>query len=121
MFFSKNDRREVKHTDTYEKIAALCAERGIRLSALARGTGVRSSVFTELKMGRTRQLSVQTLRKIAEYFGVPESYFLEEDAADALQEELFRKRKLLFDKTKNASSEELETILRIVNAMVGDE
>lgn len=108
-------------TDTYEKIAALCEERGLKLSALAKGTGIRSSVFTELKMGRTRQLSVQTLRKIAEYFGVPESYFLEDDGADALQEELFRKRKLLFDKSKKATSEDLDTILRIVNALVGED
>ncbi len=107
--------------DTYEKIRQLCEERGIRLSALAAGIGVRSSVFSELKSGRTKQLSVGTLQKIADYFAVPQSYLLEDaDRADALQEELFRKRKLLFDKSGKASAEDLDRILKIVDAIVGN-
>lgn len=114
-------RREGKKTDTYRKIKALCEEKGIRLSALAAGIGVRSSVFSELKSGRTKQLSVGTLSRIADYFAVPESYFLEQtDEADALQEQLFRKRKLLFDKSGKASAEDLDRILKIVDAIVGD-
>ena len=107
--------------DTYEKIKELCAEKGIRLSALAAGIGVRSSVFSELKSGRTKQLSVGTLTKIADYFAVPQSYFLDSaEGADALQEQLFQKRKLLFDKSGRASAADLERILKIVDAIVGD-
>lgn len=73
-------------------------------------------------MGRTRQLSVQTIQKLADYFGVPASYFLEDGAENEdLQEELFRKRKLLFDKSKKATSADLDKILKIVDALVGDE
>ena len=109
--------------DMYEKIKALCEERGIRMSTLAQGTGIRSSLFSELKMGRTRRLSVQTIQKLSTYFGVPESYVLEEgdDGAEDLQEALFRKRKLLFDKSGKASMEDLDKILRIVDALVGDD
>lgn len=82
---------------------------------------MRSSVFSELKSGRTKQLSVGTLTKIADYFAVPQSYFLEQaTGADDLQEQLFRKRKLLFDKSGKASAEDLERILKIVDAIVGD-
>lgn len=82
---------------------------------------MRSSVFSELKSGRTKQLSVGTLSKIAEYFAVPQSYFLEQtDAADDLQEQLFQKRKLLFDKSGKASAADLDRILKIVDAIVGD-
>ena len=114
-------RRRLK-TDTYEKIRALCGEKGIRLSALAAGIGVRSSVFSELKSGRTKQLSVGTLTKIADYFAVPQSYFLDQtDGADDLQEQLFQKRKLLFDKSGKASAADLDRILKIVDAIVGDD
>ena len=116
--FSKKEGLE---TDTYEKIRRLCEERGIRLSTLAAGIGVRSSVFSELKSGRTRQLSVGTLQNTADYFGVPQSYLLDDaDGADALQEQLFQKRKLLFDKSGKASAEDLDRILKIVDAIVGD-
>lgn len=117
--FSQRRRRK---TDTYEKIKALCEERGIRLSALAAGIGVRSSVFSELKSGRTKQLSVGTLTRIADYFAVPQSYLLDQtDTADALQEQLFQKRKLLFDKSGRASAADLDRILKIVDAIVGDD
>lgn len=108
--------------ETYEKIKELCGERGEKMSELASAIGVRSSVFTELKKGRTKQLSVTTLNKIAEHFGVPASYFLETESNDAedKREELFRKRKLLFDMSGKASAEDLDKIIKIVDAFIGD-
>lgn len=103
------------------KIKELCDERQVSLAGLAGAIGVRSSVFSELKMGRTRQLSVPTINKIAEYFDVPPSYFLEsESERDEKQEELFQKRKLLFDLSGKASSEDLDRIIKIVDALVGE-
>lgn len=107
--------------DTYLIIKQLCDEKGVSVAALAAGIGVRSSVFSELKMGRTKQLSVATLNKIADYFNVPASYLFEDDGErDELREELFRKRKLLFDLSGKASSEDLDKIIKIVDALVGD-
>lgn len=108
--------------DTYGKIKRLCEEKGVSMAALAAGIGVSGSVFSELKKGRTKQLSVATLNKAAEFFGVPLSYFLEEEKErDDKQEELFQKRKLLFDLSGKASSEDLDKIIRIVDALVGDQ
>lgn len=106
--------------DTYGKIKELCDERGINISALAQGTGIRNSVFTELKKGRTKQLSAPTLEKLAAYFEVPVSVFFGDDepGPEALQNELFRKRKLLFDLSAKATEEELDRIIKIVDALV---
>lgn len=107
--------------ETYEIIKQLCDENGIRLSVLASGIGVRNSVFTELKMGRTKKLSVSTLSKIADYFEVPLSLLTGDDGGtDEKQNELFRKRKLLFDLSKRASEEDLDKLIKIVDALVGE-
>lgn len=109
---------------TYEIIKQLCDEKGIRLSVLATGIGVRNSVFTELKMGRTKKLSVSTLEKIADYFQVPISLLTgdgegesNDDIIQEKQNELFRKRKLLFDLSAKASEEDLDKIIKIVDAL----
>ena len=109
--------------DTYAKIRELCEERGINIAALAKGTGIRNSVFTELKMGRTKKLSAATLEKIAAFFNVPVSVFFgdEGDGTEEKQNELFRKRKLLFDLSARATEAELDQIIRIVDALVDGE
>lgn len=106
---------------TYLRIKSLCDERGIKLSALAAAIGIRSSVFTELKMGRTKQLSAKTLRAIAEYFDISVDSLMpsaEQEPVDELRDEMFRKRRMLFDLSAKASPDELDTILKVVNALI---
>lgn len=107
--------------DTYSVIKQLCDEKGIKMSKLSAETGIRSSVFTELKMGRTKKLSLVTLKKIAAYFEVPIGLLTEDsDAVENMQDELFRKRKLLFDLSAKASSEDLDKLIKIVDALTED-
>ena len=107
---------------TYDKLTALCREKGIKLSAVCAATGIRSSVFTELKKGRTQRLSTRTLAKIADYFQVPVSFLLDDaDGVPAEQEELFRMRKVLFDASAKVTKEDLGKIIRIVEAFAGGE
>ena len=116
--------REMVCLDTFAKIKELCEEKGINISALAQGTGIRNSVFTELKKGRTKQLSAPTLEKIAAFFDVPVSVFFGDESPDGAQQkqnELFRKRKLLFDLSAKATEAELDQIIRIVDALVDGE
>ena len=106
---------------TYARIKSLCDERGIKLSVLSAETGIRSSVFTELKMGRTKQLSAKTLRTIAAYFDVSVDSLMptaQTDGVEEMRDELFRKRRLLFDLSAHANEQELDTILRVVNALI---
>ena len=107
---------------TYEKIQMLCDRRGIRLSALSEETGVSSSVFTELKMGRTKKLSAATLEKLAAFFQVPPGYLMDDPAAaDEVQEEIFRKRMALFDLSEKAGAAELDTVFKLMQYLVGEE
>jgi transcriptional regulator with XRE-family HTH domain len=107
---------------TYEKIQLLCDRRGIRLSTLSEATGVRSSVFTELKMGRTKKLSAATLEKLAAFFQVPPGYLMDDPAAaDEVQEEIFRKRMALFDLSEKAGAAELDTVFKLMQYLVGEE
>ena len=110
--------------DTFARIKELCDEKGINISALAQGTGIRNSVFTELKKGRTKQLSAPTLEKIAAFFDVPVSVFFDNEPSDGArqkQDELFRKRKLLFDLSAKSTEAELDQIIKIVDALVDGE
>ena len=107
---------------TYEKIQMLCDRRGIHLSTLSEETGVSSSVFTELKMGRTKKLSAATLEKLAAFFQVPPGYLMDDPAAaDEVQEEIFRKRMALFDLSEKASAAELDTVFKLMQYLVGEE
>ena len=75
-------------------------------------------------MGRTKKLSAATLEKIAAFFDVPVSVFFGDEPADGTerkQNELFRKRKLLFDLSAKATEEELDRIIKIVDALVDGE
>ncbi|MBR5410540.1 MAG: helix-turn-helix transcriptional regulator [Clostridia bacterium] len=107
--------------NTYEKLTALCEERGVRLSAVAAATGIRSSVFTELKSGRTRRLSTGTLTKLSDYFEVPVAFLLDDaDNVPDEQEELFRMRKVLFDASAKVKKDDLDKIIKLVEAIAKD-
>ena len=120
--FFKKTTKDRRFMTTYEKISALCAERGIRLSAVSAATGIRGSVFTELKSGRTRRLSTGTLTKVADFFEVPVEFLLDDaDAVPAQQEELFRMRKVLFDASAKVTKEDLTKIIKMVEAFAKDD
>lgn len=110
-----------KTVETYDKIKELCSGAGISMTGLSQALGIGTSTFCELKKGRTKQLSVSTLNKIADYFGVPVSMLLTDGdgGTEEMKEELFEKRKLLFDLSAKASVEELNNIIKIVDALVG--
>ena len=57
-------------TNTYDTILSLCKQRGITPSAMCREIGIAKSLMTELKMGRSKQLSVPNAEKVAAYFGI---------------------------------------------------
>ena len=107
----------------YERIKFLCDERSIKISALAAATGISSSLFSELKSGRTRTLGSKKIEAIASYFNVSVDYLLnggdDESSADEMTNELFRKRKLLFDKSAKASAKDLDAIIQLVDSLAG--
>lgn len=106
----------------YNKIHLLCSERGIKPAQLCKEAGIPKSTLSELKCGRTKTLSTNTLNKIAQYFGVSLGYFDEtEDAVEGMRDNLFEKRKLLFDMSKKATEDQLDTFLVMFKALIGEE
>ena len=106
----------------YDKIYELCVEKGIKPAALCKAIGIPKSTLSELKQGRTKTLSTQTLSKIAQYFNVSLGYFDDTfNSADAIRDELFEKRKLLFDMSKRATEEQLDTFLIMFKALFDKE
>ena len=71
----------------YEKIEALCAQRGIRPGRLCNDLGLSRGLVTDLKMGRKKSLNAETAQKIASYFGISVGQLLgQEDGADILDQ-----------------------------------
>lgn len=71
----------------YEKIEALCAQKGIRPGRLCNDLGLSRGLVTDLKMGRKKSVNAETAQKIASYFGVSVGQLLgQEDGNDILDQ-----------------------------------
>lgn len=67
----------------YKKMENLCIQRGISFTGLSKATGIPRSVFSELKSGRTKQLSNKHLPVVAEYLNVSIDFLLDQDTEKA--------------------------------------
>ena len=114
----------------YKRIGDLCAKNGITIAKLCKDVGISNSTFTELKSGRTKQLSVSNASKVAEYFNVSVEYLMglteqkkplvnnDEELTDYLQELKDREEmRMLFSVTKTCTKEEVEQAVRIIEAL----
>ena len=54
----------------YQKISDLCTQSGLTVRKMCTDLNIRQSVLSDLKAGRTKKLSTETLSKIASYFNV---------------------------------------------------
>lgn len=60
----------------FDKIKALCDEKGISIFRLEKEAKIGNGTIDDYKTGSIPRIT--TLEKIAKYFDVPVSYFLEE-------------------------------------------
>ena len=113
----------------YSLIAELWAEKGVTITQMSRETGIPRSVFSELKAGRTKQLSNKYLPTLADYFGVSVDYLLgneeklpaaecAEELAEML-EDIRRNPELraMFDLAKGSTAEEVRTYTNVIRAL----
>ncbi len=106
----------------YEKIQDLCDQKHIKPAELARETGISKSTLTDLKQGRSKSLSAQNISKIAQFFEISSDYFYDDaDNIDEKKDELFQKRKLLFDMSHKATEEQLDTFLVMFKALIDED
>lgn len=61
----------------YDKFKKLLVENGITAYRVAKETEIPTSTFSDWKNGRS-QPKIEKLQKIADYFKVPVTYFLNE-------------------------------------------
>lgn len=60
----------------YERLLALCEDRGISGYRMSKDNGIALSLMTDLKMGRKKGISAEVANKLASYFGVTVGYLL---------------------------------------------
>lgn len=58
----------------YERIVALCEQKGIKPGRVCADTGLSRGMMSDLKMGRTKELSGKNAKIVADYFGVTTDY-----------------------------------------------
>ena len=114
----------------YELYEKLLKERNVRSADVAKATGISPSSLTDWKKGRW-QIKADKIQKIADYFGVPISYFYGEDDKPSyyIDEEtakvaqLMREDpnlKLLFSADRKVREETLEQVKQILTIMKGN-
>ncbi len=111
-------------SDLYKKIAELCAKKGVSLNCMCNETGISRSSLSELKAGRCKSISSDSLAKIADYFSVPTDYVLGKmdsgnDEFDEYLEMLASREELrmLFKLAKDASKDDVEQAVKIIEAL----
>lgn len=113
----------------YSVFERLLAERHVKVSDVAKKTGIRQGVFSDWKMGRYTPKQ-DKLQKIADYFGVTLQYLMtgeeEEETPYYLNDEtreiaqfLFENpgHRALFDASRKLSPEDLNAVIQIINRM----
>lgn len=70
----------------YDKFEALLKERGIRAADVARATGITTTTLSAWKNGRYEPKN-DKIQKIADFFGVPITYFFDDTPAYYFNEE----------------------------------
>ena len=106
----------------YEKLQKLMDERNVRPVDISRATNIATSSFSDWKSGRSNP-KLDKLQLLADYFGVPVSYFTDEEPpATAENKKTPKDLKRLLESeeiTLNGrlfSPEDKEKMLKIVEA-----
>lgn len=60
----------------YNRVQALCAEKGVSGSRMCLELGLSKSTLSDIKSGRKKGVSTETAQKMAAYFGVSVDYLV---------------------------------------------
>lgn len=111
----------------WDNFIELCVKNNVKPNPVAKSLGISSGSVTNWKKGVAPNST--TLKKIADYFGVSVDYLLGKESTaqpsehDELNEYLEEIRtrpemKMLFSITKNASKEDVEKAVKVIEAML---
>lgn len=114
----------------YERYSELCKSIGKTTGTVAQELGVSKSASSAWKTMK-RTPSAETVKKIADYFGVTTDYLLgtsdiQKDEADEMAymlEEIRKNPELrtMFSITRNATPEQLRQYINVIKAIRGDD
>ena len=102
----------------YERITALCKERGITGGKLCTDLQMSKGTLTDLKMGRQKSLSAEKAQKIASYFNVSVGFLLGEETKKEQPTEydgLSEKQIAFIKKVMQMSDAELDRVDQILS------
>lgn len=109
----------------YKIIKDLCDANGISVAKMSRDIEIHRNVMGNLKAGRTKTLSLETLEKLSSYFKVPVTYFLDlgdPDQNDIPPEPPISQSQLLFalygEVPEEIEKEDLEEIRQYANMVL---
>ena len=115
----------------YDRITELCKAKGVSGSRMCLDLGLSKSTLSDIKSGRKKGISTSTAQKMAAYLGVSVGYLLGEEEQkekplingdEELTEylELLKTRpemRMLFQISKDATKEDVEKAVRIIEAL----
>ncbi len=104
----------------HERIMTLCKEKGVSGSRMCLDLGLSKSTLSDLKMGRTKGLSVPTAQKIAGYFGitVDELYGEKEKPTTPKDDGLTENQRILMEFAKSVPDDKAAMILKVIRSIV---
>lgn len=105
-----------------QKIKELCKEKGLRIEDLEAALGIANkSIY---RWDRTNP-GIDKVQLVADYFGISVDYLLgnEKDKEQILQEAFDNRpeMRMLFSVAENASKEDIEKAIKIIQALKGDD
>lgn len=102
----------------YERLDALCKEKGIKGARLCSDIGCSKSLMTDLKSGRKKGVNAETAQKLASYFNVSVGYLLGEETKKEQPTEidgLSEKQKEFIYKVMQMSDADLDRLDKILS------
>lgn len=105
---------------TVEIVREICKQKGIKVSKMEKDLGFGNGYLNPKKI---KNIDSDRLGVIAQYLGVSVSVLLGAEPADDMNEYLQQIKdnpgqRLLFDKTKNATPEQLQAIVSMIDAFM---
>lgn len=102
----------------YERILAMCNQKGIKPGRLCAETGLSRSFMSELKSGRTKELSAKNAQIVADYFGVTVGYLLgEEETKKSPAEPMLNEgEKMLLDLFRQIPEDRQQVVIAMIKA-----
>ena len=112
----------------YDKFVYLCSLKKVAPTKAALEAGISKSLVTKWKTNRTQVPSPDILKKLSAYFNVPVSELLSEEKKPLINEdqelteylEMLKTRpecRMLFQLSKDATKEDVEAAVRIIEAI----